>query len=273
MTDVLLSHSYYLRFDRKQLRTMQPYPPLSTLYAASALRDAGIRVALFDSMFASTEEELRLRIRELSPKIVVICDDYFNYLTKMYLERMRLASYRMLEIAQQAGCIVIVSALDSYDHASEYLQHGAKFVIYGEPEYTLRPIFRSVAANLNHKGIFLVNTVNRLCLAEIMIFMLKGKLSKAMRRIISRRARIGGRYVELYYHSKRTFISEANLAGFKLIDSFGLNIFAPPLWANDFFEFHKKFATFLEKIDNKARRIVLIRSLGDFMILVFQKVV
>ena len=137
----------------------------------------------------------------------------------------------------------------------------------------LRPIFRSVAANLNHKGIFLVNTVNRLCLAEIMIFMLKGKLSKAMRRIISRRARIGGRYVELYYHSKRTFISEANLAGFKLIDSFGLNIFAPPLWANDFFEFHKKFATFLEKIDNKARRIVLIRSLGDFMILVFQKVV
>jgi anaerobic magnesium-protoporphyrin IX monomethyl ester cyclase len=158
MTDVLLSHSYYLRFDRKQLRTMQPYPPLSTLYAASALRDAGIRVALFDSMFASTEEELRLRIRELSPKIVVICDDYFNYLTKMYLERMRLASYRMLEIAQQAGCIVIVSALDSYDHASEYLQHGAKFVIYGEPEYTLLELCKNILGEDN-RGVDLINGV------------------------------------------------------------------------------------------------------------------
>ena len=35
---------------RKQIRKMQPYPPLGTLYAASAFAPAGMSVAVFDSM-------------------------------------------------------------------------------------------------------------------------------------------------------------------------------------------------------------------------------
>ena len=35
MSEVLLGHSYYLRFDPKLWSAMQPYPPLGTLYAAS----------------------------------------------------------------------------------------------------------------------------------------------------------------------------------------------------------------------------------------------
>ena len=38
MADVLLTHSYHLPYDPKQVRKMQPYAPLGTLYAASALR-------------------------------------------------------------------------------------------------------------------------------------------------------------------------------------------------------------------------------------------
>ena len=41
VTDVLLTHSYHLYYDRKQTRKMQPYPPLGTLYAAALLRSAG----------------------------------------------------------------------------------------------------------------------------------------------------------------------------------------------------------------------------------------
>ena len=50
MAQVLLTHSYHLPFDPKQLRKMQPYMPLGTLYAATALRENGISVAAFDSM-------------------------------------------------------------------------------------------------------------------------------------------------------------------------------------------------------------------------------
>ena len=50
MADVLLTHSYHLPYDPKQVRKMQPYPPLGTLYAASALRAGDIAVAVFDTM-------------------------------------------------------------------------------------------------------------------------------------------------------------------------------------------------------------------------------
>src|SRR5437762_3323681 len=48
MSDVLLGHGYYLRFDPKQWAAAQPYPPLGTLYAAAhavALGEADLTVA------------------------------------------------------------------------------------------------------------------------------------------------------------------------------------------------------------------------------------
>ena len=35
MVDILLAHSYFLKYDSKQLQKMRPYAPLATLYAAS----------------------------------------------------------------------------------------------------------------------------------------------------------------------------------------------------------------------------------------------
>ena len=55
---ILLTHSYFLRFDPKQWKQQQPYPPLATLYAAAALRKAGHEVYLFDTMFAERPEEI-----------------------------------------------------------------------------------------------------------------------------------------------------------------------------------------------------------------------
>ena len=55
MVDVLLTHSYHLYYDRKQVRKMQPYPPLGTLYAAALLRQQGFSVALFDTMLEDPE--------------------------------------------------------------------------------------------------------------------------------------------------------------------------------------------------------------------------
>lgn len=60
MVDVLLTHSYHLYYDRKQVRKMQPYPPLGTLYAAALLRRAGISVAVFDTMLNDPETEFHI---------------------------------------------------------------------------------------------------------------------------------------------------------------------------------------------------------------------
>ena len=49
MTKVLVTHSYFYRFDSKQWKFKQPYPPLGTMLAAAVIREAGFDVSIFDS--------------------------------------------------------------------------------------------------------------------------------------------------------------------------------------------------------------------------------
>lgn len=137
MTDILLTHSYHLYFDRKQTRKMQPYPPLGTLYAAALLRSAGISVAVFDSMLNDPEEEFEAALKEHRPKIVVVYEDNFNFLTKMCLSRMREVAYQILDMSRGAGATVLVNGSDASDHALEYLRRGFRSVLLGEAEWTL----------------------------------------------------------------------------------------------------------------------------------------
>jgi anaerobic magnesium-protoporphyrin IX monomethyl ester cyclase len=137
VTDVLLTHSYHLPYDRKQAQKMEPYPPLGTLYAAGLLRANGISVALFDSMLEPPEEGLRRALRSHKPKIVAIYEDDFNFLTKMCLTRMRELAWQMIGIAREHGARVIVHGSDATDHARQFLQNGAECVLQGEAEYSL----------------------------------------------------------------------------------------------------------------------------------------
>ena len=147
MTDVLLTHSYFIRFDPKQSKAMMPYPPLGTLYAASYLEKLPFSVALFDTMLADSEEEIRVILQRHRPAVVAIYDDDFNYLNKMCLSRMRGAAFTMATIAKEYGAFVIVHGSDATDHAEEYLQHSADAVIIGEGEETLAELCQHVIRN------------------------------------------------------------------------------------------------------------------------------
>jgi hypothetical protein len=52
------------------------------LYAASAVREAGYSVALFDAMLAESEKEWAAALREHKPRYAVIYEDSFNYLVQ-----------------------------------------------------------------------------------------------------------------------------------------------------------------------------------------------
>jgi radical SAM superfamily enzyme YgiQ (UPF0313 family) len=123
---------------------MMPYPPLGTLYAAAAARQHGYSVALFDSMLASGEHDILAMISTHRPRVVVVYDDDFNYLTKMCLSRMREASFRLSEHARHAGCVVILHGSDPVDHLDEYFAHAADYVICGEGEHTLIELLDAV---------------------------------------------------------------------------------------------------------------------------------
>ena len=102
MTEVLLGQGYFQRFDPKLEAAGQPYPPLGTLIAAACLRDAGHQVGLFDSMLATSPREWDDALGRLRPRVAVVYEDSFNYLSKMCLGRMREASFSMLESAARA---------------------------------------------------------------------------------------------------------------------------------------------------------------------------
>jgi anaerobic magnesium-protoporphyrin IX monomethyl ester cyclase len=137
MADVLLTHSYHLYYDRKQMRKMQPYPPLGTLYAASLLRSAGLSVAVFDTMLNDPESGFQSALMQHRPNIVAVFEDNFNFLSKMCLTRMRDVAYHILETSRQAGATVLVNGSDASDHALDYLQKGFRCVLLGEAEWTL----------------------------------------------------------------------------------------------------------------------------------------
>src|SRR3954464_12041206 len=137
MYKILFTHSYFLRFDAKQWAAGQPYPPLGTLYAAGLMREKGYEVDFLDTMFAESSEVALAAIKKHKPDFFVIYDDGFNYLTKMCLTNMREAAFRMIQLAKEKNCTVIVSSSDSTDHFEKYIDAGADFILLGEAEQTL----------------------------------------------------------------------------------------------------------------------------------------
>lgn len=139
---VLLTHSYFLRFDPKQWDLQQPYAPLGTMYAAAVLRKANCEVTFHDVMFAERADEVLGPLLKHKHDWFIIYDDGFNYLTKMCLTNMREAAFEMINLAKKEGCKVAVSSSDSTDHYQEYIQKGADVVFLGEAEETLEELIK-----------------------------------------------------------------------------------------------------------------------------------
>ncbi len=148
MTDILFTHSYFYKFDRKQWEAQQPYPPYGTIYAAALMRSLGFQVRLFDVGLKDSPSELALILVREKPRYLVIYDDGFNYLTKMCLTRMREAAFDMAKTGKAQGCHVIVNSSDSTDHFEQYLKEGADFVILGEGEQTLQALIAALEAGV-----------------------------------------------------------------------------------------------------------------------------
>ncbi len=126
---------------------MMPYPPLGTITAASYLRNKGFSVALHDVMLSKSENEIQPVLKDHKPKLVVIYDDSFNYLTKMCLSRMREAAFKLAKYAKENGCTVIVFSSDATDHLDQYFEHDVDYVICGEAEITLGELADSLLRN------------------------------------------------------------------------------------------------------------------------------
>jgi anaerobic magnesium-protoporphyrin IX monomethyl ester cyclase len=139
MTELLLTHGYFLYEDPKELQIMKPYAPLGILYLCSHLRNQGFDVDVFDTTF-SKREALFQHLRTETPSVIGI---YANLMTRGNV-------VEILKAARDAGWKTIVGGPEPGAYALEYLQAGADFVVFGEGELTMQDLleaFRSDAAD------------------------------------------------------------------------------------------------------------------------------
>jgi radical SAM superfamily enzyme YgiQ (UPF0313 family) len=144
LAQVLLTHSYHLPFDPKQLRKMQPYMPIGTLYAGTALRENGISVVAMDPMLEEPSAKLDSLLATCKPQIVAVYEDDFNFLSKMCLTRMRDVAWKIAKTARSMGAITVVHGSDSTDNPLLFLENGFDYVLCGEAEGTLVRLCRSI---------------------------------------------------------------------------------------------------------------------------------
>lgn len=119
---------------------MRPYSPLSTLLAASVVRDSGDDVQLFDATFEPGPAAFADALDRLRPSIVILIEDNFNFLTKMCTTTRRDGALAMIRAARARGCRIAVNGPDTSDNPGVYLAAGADAVVLGEGETAVRDL-------------------------------------------------------------------------------------------------------------------------------------
>jgi radical SAM superfamily enzyme YgiQ (UPF0313 family) len=126
MSDILLTHGYFLAEDEKERQIMKPYPPLGLLYLSAYLKRAGFSVEVFDSTFGE-RAALRERFAATPGGVVGI---YTNLMT-------RRSVLEVVRDARQHRWTVVLGGPESANYVAEYLGAGADVIALGEGELTL----------------------------------------------------------------------------------------------------------------------------------------
>jgi len=139
MSDILLTHGYFIGEDPKEQEIMKPYPTLGLLYISAYLRRAGFGVQVFDTTFAR-REELEARLSEGRGVLGV----YTNLIT-------RASVVKILGRARALGWTVVVGGPESGNYPDRYLDAGAHVVVVGEGEATLEELLPALATRGPHR--------------------------------------------------------------------------------------------------------------------------
>lgn len=139
MSDLLLTHGFFLREDEKEQKINKPYPALGLLYLSAYLRRAGFGVEVFDTTFAA-RRELAARFEEGSG----VVGFYTNLIT-------RGSVVDLMGRAKAAGWTVVVGGPESANYPEQYLAHGADVVVVGEGEQTIAELLPALSARGPHR--------------------------------------------------------------------------------------------------------------------------
>ena len=134
MSDLLLTHGYFLFEDEKEIQIMRPYPTLGLLYVSAYLRRAGFAVEVLDTTFAQR--------RDLYDRLAAgngVVGIYTNLLTRKPV-------LDIIAVAKRHGWWVVLGGPESANYPAEYLRAGADVIVTGEGEATMAELLPALAA-------------------------------------------------------------------------------------------------------------------------------
>jgi anaerobic magnesium-protoporphyrin IX monomethyl ester cyclase len=160
MSDLLLTHGYFLYEDPKELQILKPYVPLGLLYICAYLRNKGFSVDVFDTTF-STMEDLKGHLQTEKPSVLGI---YANLMTRKKV-------VEILHTAREAGWTTVVGGPEPGAYIREYLEAGADVVVLGEGEAAMEELLpalrvRSTSVLQNVSGIAFLDDSGRVYLTS-----------------------------------------------------------------------------------------------------------
>ncbi|MEA1648147.1 radical SAM protein [Nitrospirillum sp. BR 11164] len=136
MTDILLTHGYFLMEDPAERAVMKPYPPLGLLYISAHLKAQGFAVEVMDTTFM----DLAAAQAALAGKRPPVVGIYVNLMT-------RGNALRLAASAKAAGATVVFGGPEPANYAEEYLSRGGDIVVSGEGELTLAELIPHLASH------------------------------------------------------------------------------------------------------------------------------
>ncbi len=157
MSDLLLTHGYFLYEDPKELQIRKPYVPLGILYICSHLRSKGFEVDVFDTTFSQMSDLTRY-LQSEHPAVVGI---YANLMTRKRV-------VEIIKVARQAGWKIIVGGPEPGAYVQEYLSAGADVVVFGEGEITMEELLPALSSKSRPqlqdiRGIAFTNEDGHIC--------------------------------------------------------------------------------------------------------------
>jgi SAM-dependent methyltransferase len=135
----------------------------------------------------------------------------------------------------------------------------------------IRNVAASLGKLLQPRGLAILCVSTRFCLWEMLWFLLQGQPRKAFRRISGlATARIHKSAFPIFYPTVREW-SNRFAPHFRLCSVRAVGLFVPPSYAETWADAHRRTVSFLEQLDRALGAWPVLRSLGDHVLLEFEK--
>jgi SAM-dependent methyltransferase len=135
----------------------------------------------------------------------------------------------------------------------------------------LRATAHALAPLLSARAPMLLCVSTRYCLWEIIYYLLRRQPTRALRRCRgSHETNLGGISVPVYYPTSAS-IERSFSPAFRLVSIKGIGITVPPSYLESWMKEHLTLLRVLERTDNWLQNLPLLRTLGDHMLLHFER--